>query len=215
MRMSNATPSESQLTNGRGSQMMKNEMARVVVVGTSCMGKTTFSRRLAQLYRIPHIELDALHWLPNWVSRPPDEFSSLVKEAVAQENWVVDGNYNPVRPLVWSRATTVIWLNYAFPTVLWRALSRTVRRSLTREELYSGNRESLRLAFFSRDSILLWVLKTFHQCRVGYRNLFADPQWRHLTRIELRKPSEADEFLRLSTMRTITNSCEAAAKDLP
>jgi len=79
----------------------------------------------------------------NWVPRPPEEFCALTAKALAQDCWITDGNYGVVRDLVWSRATTVIWLNYVFPLVLWRALTRTVRRVLTQEEFFSGNRESL------------------------------------------------------------------------
>jgi adenylate kinase family enzyme len=173
---------------------MQSELIRVCVVGSSCAGKTTFSRCLAWHLDIPHIELDALYWLPNWQLRPPQEFRTLVQQAVAQERWVIDGNYSAVRTLVWSRATTVVWLNYAFPIVLWRALTRTVRRSLTQEELFAGNRESLRQAFFSRESILWWVITTFHQRRQQYQVLFNDPTWAPLTRVELRSSAEAERF---------------------
>jgi adenylate kinase family enzyme len=97
---------------------MKTEMARVVVIGTSCVGKTLFARSLARVLSSPHIELDALYWQPNWVARPPDEFRALTARALAQDCWVTDGNYGAVRNLVWSRATTVIWLNYVFPAGL-------------------------------------------------------------------------------------------------
>jgi hypothetical protein len=96
---------------------------------------------------------------------------------------------------VWSRATTVIWLNYDFPTVLWRALARTLRRAITREELFAGNRESLRMAFLSRESLLWWVLMTYHRRRKQYRRLFDAATFSQLTYVEFRKPSEADHFL--------------------
>jgi adenylate kinase family enzyme len=121
-------------------------MNRVVVIGTSCAGKTAFARSLACALSFPHVELDALFWQPNWTPRPSEEFRKLVAQELSQGCWVTDGNYNVVRDLVWSRATTVIWLNYVFPLVLWRALTRTVRRVMTQEELFSGNRESLRMA---------------------------------------------------------------------
>jgi adenylate kinase family enzyme len=177
---------------------MRTDMARVVVIGTSCAGKTTFARSLARVLGFPHIELDALHWQPNWIERPDDEFRALAAAALAQNSWVTDGNY--VRDLVWSRATTVIWLNYAFPVVLWRAVARTLRRAQTGEELFSGNRESLRMAFFSRDSILWWVLTTFHRRRKRYRALFDTPPSPRLEYVEFLKPPEAEHFLaRLKT----------------
>jgi adenylate kinase family enzyme len=172
---------------------MKSDMARVVVIGTSCAGKTTFARSLARILIFPHIELDALHWLPNWTERSVDEFRTLTAQALSQDCWVIDGNY--AVDLTWSRATTVIWLNYSFPIVLWRALTRTLRRAVTREELFAGNRESLRMAFFSRESILWWVVTTFHRRRKHYRALFDARTSSHLTYVEFRNPTEAQFFL--------------------
>ena len=63
---------------------------------------------------VPHVELDAIHWLPGWVEQDPAEFRAGVSQAIAGPRWVVDGNYTRVRDLVWSRATTIIWLNYSF-----------------------------------------------------------------------------------------------------
>jgi adenylate kinase family enzyme len=174
---------------------MKTDIARVIVIGTSCVGKTTFARALAQIMNFPHVELDALHWQPNWTARPPDEFRALTADALAQDCWIIDGNYGAVRDLVWSRATTVIWLNYSFPVVLWRALTRTIRRVLTQEELFSGNRESLRMAFFSRESILWWVITTFHRRRRQYRRLFDTATTPRVAHVEFRSPAEARNFL--------------------
>jgi len=168
-------------------------MARVVVIGTSCAGKTTFARSLARILIFPHIELDALHWLPNWTERSVDEFRTLTAQALSQDCWVIDGNY--AVDLTWSRATTVIWLNYSFPIVLWRALTRTLRRAVTREELFAGNRESLRMAFLNRESILWWVVTTFHRRRKHYRALFDARTSPHPTYVEFRNPTEAQFFL--------------------
>lgn len=174
---------------------MQSEMARVVIVGCSGSGKTTLAQQLAELLGAPRIELDALYWLPNWVPRPTDEFRALVAEAVSQEQWVTDGNYSAVRDLVWTRATAVIWLNYTFPTVFGRVLRRTLRRTLTHEELYMGNRESLRRSFLSRDSILWWVITTFRRRRRQFRVLFDQPATVSYLRAEFRRPSEARRFL--------------------
>ena len=36
----------------------------------------------------PHIELDALRWLPKWRERPTEEFRELAALAVAGDQWV-------------------------------------------------------------------------------------------------------------------------------
>ena len=169
------------------------DLQRVVVIGTSCSGKTTFAKRLAETLNREHIELDAINWLPEWTARPPQEFRRLVEEAIAKDEWILDGNYHRVRDLVWSRATTLIWLNYSFHVVIWRTLSRTLRRAISREILFSGNRESLHIAFLTGDSILLWVLKTYHRRRREYSTLLDEK--RDVKVVVLPSPEKADHFL--------------------
>jgi adenylate kinase family enzyme len=173
----------------------KIQFERVVVVGSSCSGKTTLARDLADLLGAPHIELDAVYWKPNWEPRPISDFRHLVEAAVSADRWVLDGNYSTVRDLVWSRATAVVWLNYPFHLVFPRALSRTIRRALTREQLYSGNRESFRKAFFSSDSILLWVITSFRRHQREYATLRETRTFPQVQFWEVRRPSEASQLL--------------------
>ena len=114
---------------------------------------------------------------------------------MSAERWVVDGNYNMVRDIVWQRATTLAWLNLSVPVVFWRALSRIVNRRFGRRTLFSGNKESIRQAFFSRDSMILWVIKTFHEHRRSTRQVFDGDGFPGLHRVELRNQGDADRFL--------------------
>ena len=177
--------------------MIKNK-SRIVVVGSSCSGKTTFAKELADKLRVTHIELDAIHWKTDWVSQEREKFRQLTRQAVAEELWVADGNYSAVRDIVWGRATAVIWLNFAFPIILWHVLSRTAKRVFSKEELYSGNRESFKRSFLSTDSIILWVLKTHfskHSKRKRYPGYFKLPEFSHLEIIELNNQKAADTLL--------------------
>lgn len=84
-----------------------------------------------------------------------------VGRAIAADAWVVDGNYwRKIGDLVWTRADTVVWLDPPWLLTLVRVLWRTIRRSFSREEPINGNRESLRDAFLSRDSIPLFAVRT-------------------------------------------------------
>jgi adenylate kinase family enzyme len=171
-------------------------LLRVAVIGTSASGKTTFAARLAHRLGSVHVELDQLHWLPGWEMRPLDDFRELVRQVAAGERWVIDGNYGKVRDIIWPRATHIVWLNYPLHVVFWHALKRTLHRVVTKEELYSGNRETWRSMLFDRDSIPWWVLRTFYRRRREYPQLFALPAHSHLEVIELPSPSESMEWLK-------------------
>jgi len=174
----------------------RDSIERFVVIGTSGCGKTVFARRLARVLGCPHVELDELYWGPKWTPKPGDHFRRLVNAAVQGPRWVVDGNYSAVRDGVWPRATTVIWLNYGFATVFARVLRRTVRRIIRREPLFAGNEESLKRSFLSRDSILLWMIRTFYDKRRRYGTLRASDAFANLDWLEFRTPAHADSFLR-------------------
>lgn len=168
---------------------------RVSVVGTSCSGKTTLARRISQACGIPHFELDAIHWGPNWTELSVEDFRQAVTQVTAGEAWAIDGNYHVVRDIVWSRATHVAWLNLPFTRVFWQALTRTVRRVAMQEELWAGNRETARQVIFDRESILWWVLRTYRRRRREYPQLFREPQYAHLKVYELRSAAQTQTML--------------------
>ncbi len=148
-------------------------MLRIAVIGVSCSGKTTLARRIAAANGVAYVELDAIYWQPNWAHLPIDEFRSAVEAAAEGDQWVIDGNYSRVRDLIWARATDVVWMNLPFLIVLWRAATRTGKRIITREELFAGNRETITKALFDRESILWWVIRTYHRRQRTYSELLS------------------------------------------
>ena len=136
-----------------------------MVIGPSCSGKTTNGRRLAAILGVPYIELDALHHDAGWTEAPAEVLQHRVRAALdaAPDGWVVDGTYfGKLGTLVLDEADTIVWLDIPFLTAIRRVLWRTARRMVRREVLWNGNRESLRIAF-SRESIVLWVLRTHRE----------------------------------------------------
>jgi adenylate kinase family enzyme len=90
-------------------------------------------------------------------------FEEQAKLAVEQDAWVIDGGYSRITQVVWPRADLVVWLDYTFPTVFMQLLSRTVRRCWNKENLFGGNRESWRIQFLSKESLFLWLFKTYRR----------------------------------------------------
>jgi adenylate kinase family enzyme len=170
-------------------------LKRIVVIGVTGAGKTTFARDLAARLGYRHIEMDAVYWLPNWVESPIEQFRQQIAAAVTEHAWVIDGNYSKVRDIVWTRADTVIWLDYRLPLILWRLIRRTLHRTLSHEELWNGNRERLRNQL-SRDSLILWALSSYGKHQRTYPTLFQQEEYAHLTVIRLRSPQAANAWLR-------------------
>jgi adenylate kinase family enzyme len=169
---------------------------RIVVVGSTGSGKTTLARLLSRALGVPHIELDALHWGPRWTPVADETFRERVRDAVAPERWVSDGNYSVVRDLLWQRADTLLWLDYPLWLIYWRLAPRTLRRGLRRELLWGNNRERLWEQFFSRDSLFLWVLQTYWRRRREFPALLRQPDYAHLRVVRLRTPRHTEAWLR-------------------
>jgi adenylate kinase family enzyme len=170
-------------------------MQRIVIVGSSGAGKSTLADELARRLGVPHVELDALHWGPNWTPTPTDILRPRVAAALAGDGWTVSGNYLTLRNTVWSRADTIIWLDYPMRLVLSWVLRRTIRRCITREPLWANNVESWRLSFFDRESIILWVLKTWRKNRWVFPKLFLLPEYQHIRKYRFRSPAETQRWL--------------------
>ena len=173
-------------------------MKRISVVGSSGSGKTTVARRLAEALGVPHVELDALHWGASWSAATAAELSERVSAATTGEGWVVDGNYwSKIGPQVWTTADTVVWVSPPRWRTMWQSVTRTVRRAATRQELWSGNRESWRGLRFWRgeESVLWWAWTTYARTQERYAGAMADPRWEHLTFYRLRTRREIERFL--------------------
>src|SRR4051812_35215811 len=169
----------------------ESPMQRVAVMGASGNGKSTLARELAGRLGVPYVELDALHHGPNWAEPELEDFRRRVSEATAGDGWVVDGNYEwKLGELVTGRADTVVWLDLPLALILGRLWRRTYRRWRTQEELWNGNRESVRAAFWGRESLFVWAVRShFRHRRHAPRRLAG----RNLVR--LRSPDEIRLFL--------------------
>jgi adenylate kinase family enzyme len=163
----------------------------VVLASASGNGKTTVGRALAERLGVPFVELDALVHGPGWVETPDDELHALVEPIVAGDGWVVDGGYlRKLGDLVLSNADTVVWLDLPLRVWIPRLIRRTWRRRRGKEELWNDNRESLRDAFWGRESLFGYALRSHFRRRRLYPGLLAD-----LTVIRLRSQREVERFL--------------------
>jgi len=162
-----------------------------VIASASGNGKTTLGREIARRLEVPFVEMDGLVHGPNWVETPDDELRRIMEPILAGEGWVVDGTYRgKLGDFVLRNADVVIWLDQPVHVWLPRLLRRTVRRIVRREELWNRNRETLRSAFFSRDSLIIFAFRQHFRRRRLYPAALAP-----YNVARLRSPREVDAWL--------------------
>lgn len=169
---------------------------RISVAGISGSSKTATSRALAERLGVPHVELDALFHGPNWTEPSDDDFKRRILDAVdSLDGWVIDGNYHGrIGGLVLERADTLVWLDFPLGVCLRRLVRRTFRRIRAREDLWgSGNRERIWTAFFMRNSLVHWTVKSYFRHRREWPERFA--RYPHLEVVRLRSPREVERWL--------------------
>jgi adenylate kinase family enzyme len=179
---------------------MTQRPARVVVVGNSGSGKTTFARQLAARLDAPCLEMDSVFHRAGWDQTPDDEFQAELDEFTSTDRWVVDGNYTShgTREVVWPRADTFIWLDLPRRVTTYRVVKRTLRRVFTREELWTGVVEPW-TNLYSLDpykNIIVWTWTMDGRTRRKYETVIAEGRWEHAEFHRLRSVEEADRFLR-------------------
>jgi adenylate kinase family enzyme len=170
---------------------------RVSVVGNAGSGKTLLGRALAGRLAVPFVELDSVYHQSDWQPLPIELFRHRVERAVAADGWVVDGNYSAVRDLVWARADTVVWFDLPRWTVMRQVVGRTLRRGLTRVELWNGNREPL-TGLFRVDpekSIIRWAWVKHTVYRDRFAAAARDPDLGHLSFVRIGSRHDARRLL--------------------
>lgn len=168
---------------------------RIVIIGVTGCGKTTFAKLLSKKLQIPMIELDTLFWGPEWAPTPLETFQTTLKDRLKEEAWIADGNYRRARNIIWGNAQMIIWLDYPFCLIFGRLLKRSLGRILFKKALWNNNQETFQ-RLFSRESILLWMIKTYSLYKREIPRSLRQPEYHHLKIIRLCSLKETREFLR-------------------
>lgn len=172
-------------------------MQRVLVVGNTGAGKTTFAGALATKVGLPHTEIDSLFWKADWQESSDEEFAAKLTEAAGADEWVMCGNYlSRGVDILWPRADTIVWLDLPLSLVISRSVRRTAKRGITRELLWGTNREKLRyLLPIGETPLWLYAIRHQKKHRPRIERMLAEPAAAHLTVHRLRSRAEVRRFL--------------------
>jgi adenylate kinase family enzyme len=168
---------------------------RILIIGTTCSGKSTLSRQLATLLDSPVVELDQLFWKPNWQESSVEEFGLAIRAATKYSRWIVDGNYPKVIPFYWDRVETVIFVNTSLPKVLWRVVHRTCVRWWTDQSVCNGNHETP-WRLLRSDSLLLYALRTNRRRYGDFSKRVQQAQQDGKRGYEIRSRADGERLLR-------------------
>jgi adenylate kinase family enzyme len=153
-------------------------MKRILVIGTSGSGKSTLAKRLSNCLQVPFFASDHFYWEPGWKIAPPERVRRQVMDVIKHDAWVLDGNFDDERELVWKQADCIIWLDYSLATISRQILFRNLLWMITSQSTWSGNRMTLQRAISG-----IWhALKSFSFKRRNY------PKWlSELSAIEIHR----------------------------
>ena len=87
-------------------------MKKVIIIGCPGSGKSTFARALAEKTALPVYHLDNMYWTAERVHVEKSVFLERLREAMATESWIIDGNYNSTMEMRVDACDTVFFLDY-------------------------------------------------------------------------------------------------------
>ena len=121
-------------------------MQRILIIGASGSGKSTLARRISDRLALPYFASDPFYWEANWKPASQERVLEQLHGVLEHESWVLDGNFDDQRALLWTRADCIIWLDYPLPVILRRVILRNLGWFISGAETWSGNRMSFQRA---------------------------------------------------------------------
>lgn len=165
------------------------KVKRVLVVGTSGVGKTTLSLEIAEALGLPVHHLDLLGWQAGWVRRPKAEFERDVDALMKKDAWVVEGNYLETLSARVGRAQVLVFIDLPLWLCLVRVFGRWWKnRGQQRHDLPEGCLEPLPWTF------LKWVLSAPPSRQALWRRVAKD--YPKLRFVRLSSARQVDAFVR-------------------
>jgi adenylate kinase family enzyme len=164
-------------------------MKRVIVIGSGGAGKSTFARKLAGVTGLPLIHLDRLYWRPGWIETPRDEWERIVRETVAGDEWIIDGNFGGTMEIRLGACDTVVLLDVPRFTCIRRAIKRRVTHiGRSRPDMADGCNEKIDFEY------LLWLWRFPNASLRELERRLAGVEGR-VRIVRLRSDRETEEFL--------------------
>ena len=146
-------------------------MERIIIIGCGGAGKSTLARQLGNKLNLPVVHLDKLFWKPGWVEVSDEEFDELHHRELAEEKWIMDGNFNRTIPERLERCDTVIYLDFSRFACVCGVIKRVLTNYGTvRPDMGEGCPERIDFAF------LKWIWNFNQDKRDGYYKMLNEAE---------------------------------------
>ena len=116
---------------------------RIMVIGASGSGKSFLAARLAADLALPLLASDGIFWTPEWSPAPIDSIRAWLTAALAAPAWVMDGNFDEDREMLWHAADLIVWLDLSLPLTVSRVVRRNMRWWASRSPVWGLKRMTL------------------------------------------------------------------------
>ncbi len=125
-----------------------NNIKKVLVLGCCGAGKSTFSKKLHSILKLPLIHLDKHYHKPNWKEPKKDAWEKIVHDLLQKPSWIMDGNFGETMDVRIKSADTIIYLDYSTLRCFWRVIKRVFKDyGVARSDMAPGCREQFDLEF--------------------------------------------------------------------
>lgn len=102
----------------------RDKARRIMIIGRSGSGKSTFAIQLQQKLNIPLFHLDKVFFEKNWRERNYQEFLSMQEGIVAQPSWIIDGNATKSYEMRYAYTDLCLYFNFPRWLCYWRVFKR-------------------------------------------------------------------------------------------
>jgi len=128
---------------------------KVMVIGYSGSGKSTFSKRFSSVYDLPILHLDRIFFGPNWIERDKKIVEQEIRDFMKQPNWLIDGHYRHLAKERFIESTQIFIFDFNRFKCLYGAVLRRIKHhNKSRDSIADGCKERLNLSF------IWWILHT-------------------------------------------------------
>lgn len=166
--------------------------SRIWIVGPPGAGKTTLSKLIREKLDIPYYELDQYFWELDWVKKDKVLFINDVSKICGTNKWIIDGQYPQALNVIIKNIDTFIWLDINLFTVLYRVFRRSLKRLITQEVLWNGNKEKITHVI---GDFFPYIIKTFNSGRAANKTLYGKLLARQINCYHIRSSNELDELV--------------------